>query len=199
MITLEKLPYEFSTLEPYIDAETVELHYSKHHQWYATKLNDLINGTEFENLDLETIIKKTGKWSIFNNAAQVRNHTIYWNNLQAAKENNNPNGSLWEAINKQRGSFDAFKQEFINSALWNFGSWRTWLVKVPSGSLEIVNTSNANNPLTLTDIHGNNHKTLLGIDIREHSYYLKYQNRRAEYLNNIRNIINRNTVSERYS
>ena len=191
MINLEKLNFEFNWLEPYIDAKTVETHYTKHHQWYANKLNGFIKWTEFENMELEDIIMKS-TWWIFNNAAQVWNHTFYWNwlNINSSKM---PEWSIAEAINTKRWNFEKFKTEFTNSAVWNFGSGRTRLVKNANGELEIVNTSNAATPMTdwLT--------ALLTVDVREHAYYLKYQNRRPEYLENFFNIVNWTKVEALYT
>lgn len=190
MINLPKLNYEMNALEPYIDAKTVETHYTKHHQWYVNKLNGLIEGTEFENMLLEDIIMKSSGW-IFNNAAQVWNHTFYWNWLV-------PKWSIigWEiakAIDQKRWSFENFKNEFSNSAVWNFGSGWTWLVKNKNWELEILNTSNAATPLTDWLV------ALLTVDIWEHAYYLKYQNRRPEYLENRWNLVNWNKVEELYT
>jgi len=191
MINLEKLNFEFNWLEPYIDAKTVETHYTKHHQWYVNKVNLLIEWTEFENMELEDVIMKSSG-EIFNNTAQVWNHTFYWNwlDLNTSKF---PTWNISESINTKRWSFENFKTEFTNSAVWNFGSWRTWLVKNKNNELEIINTSNAATPMTdwLT--------ALLTVDVREHAYYLKYQNRRPEYLENWFNLINWDRVEELFN
>ncbi len=191
MITLTKLPYEFNALEPFIDTKTVETHHTKHHQWYVNKLNWLIAWTEFKNMELEDIIMKA-KWWIFNNAAQVWNHTFYWNGLTSSEKWIENSAEISKAINNKRGSFENFKIEFINSAIWNFGSGWTWLVKDINEELKIVNTSNAANPMTdgLTP--------LLTVDVWEHAYYLKYQNRRPEYLENRWNLVNWEKVEELY-
>ncbi len=191
MINLEKLNFEFNWLEPYIDEKTVETHYTKHHQWYANKLNGFIEWTEFENMELEDIIMKS-TWWIFNNAAQVWNHTFYWNwlDINSSKQ---PEWNISDAINTKRWSFEKFKIEFTNSAVWNFGSGRTRLVKNSNNELEIVNTSNAATPMTDWLV------ALLTVDVREHAYYLKYQNRRPEYLENWFNIINWTKVEELYT
>ena len=192
MFTLPQLPYKTNALEPVINTETVEIHYGKHHQGYVNKLNELIVGSAFENRNLEEIIK-TADWAIFNNAAQVRNHTFYRHGLQAPQENNEPRGALYDAIVAKRTSFETFKEAMSASAIGNFGSGRTWLVKNTDGSLEIMNTSNAWCPLT-TD------KTpLVTIDVREHAYYLKYQNRRPEYIENIWKCINWDKALELYN
>jgi len=192
MHILPALPYTTDALQPVIDQATVEIHYGKHHQTYVNKLNELIAGTEFENKDLETIIKTAPKWPIFNNAAQIWNHTFYWENLQATTENNAPIGTLAAAIIAQRGDIETFQTTFTNSAIGNFGSGWTRLVQTPEGKLEIVNTSNAETPIT-TD-----KKPIITVDVREHAYYLDYQNRRAEYLAQIRSIINRSKAEDRF-
>ena len=189
MIILAALPYATNALEPIVDTQTIELHYGKHHQWYVNKLNELIAGTPFEIKSLEDIIK-TAEWPIFNNAAQIRNHTFYRNGLTEARENREPIWALYDAIVAKRNTFQWFQDAMIASAVGNFGSGRTWLVKNTDGSLEIMNTSNAGCPLT-TD-----KKALLTIDVREHAYYLKYQNRRIEYVTNIWQCINRDKVHE---
>lgn len=192
MFTLPQLPYETNALEPVINTETVEIHYGKHHQGYVNKLNELVIETPFENRKLEEIIK-TADWAIFNNAAQIRNHTFYRHGLQTPKESNEPRGELYDAIVAKRTSFETFKEAMSASAIGNFGSGRTWLVKNTDGTLEIMNTSNAWCPLT-TD------KTpLVTIDVREHAYYLKYQNRRPEYIENIWKCINWNKALELYN
>jgi Fe-Mn family superoxide dismutase len=180
--TLPPLPYALDALAPHISKETLEFHYGKHHQTYVTNLNNLIPGTEFENLSLEDTVKKsTG--GIFNNAAQVWNHTFYWNGLKP-NGGGEPTGKLADAIKAKWGSFDAFKEAFTKSAVGNFGSGWTWLVKKPDGSLDIVNTSNAATPLTTAD------KPLLTVDIWEHAYYIDYRNARPKYLENFWTIIN---------
>jgi len=192
MITLPVLPYDFNTLEPVIDAKTVEIHYTKHHQGYVNKLNELIADTGFKDRALEEIIK-AADWAIFNNAAQVRNHTFYRHGLQAPRENNEPRWSLYDAIIAQRWSFQTFIETMTASAVGNFWSGRTWLVKNPDGVLEIINTSNAWCPLT------SDKQPLVTIDVWEHAYYLNYQNRRIEYVTNIWKCINRDKAFELYS
>jgi Fe-Mn family superoxide dismutase len=172
--TLPPLPYAIDALAPHISQETLEYHYGKHHQTYVTNLNNLIKGTEFENLSLEEIIKKSSG-GVFNNSAQVWNHTFYWSSLTPAGKGA-PDGALAEAINAKWGSFDKFKEEFTKSAVGNFGSSWTWLVKKADGSLDIVNTSNAATPLT-TDA-----KALITCDLWEHAYYIDYRNVRPKYL-----------------
>jgi len=169
-------------LAPHISKETLEFHYGKHHQTYVTNLNNLIKGGEFENTTLEDIVKKSSG-GIFNNAAQVWNHSFYWNGLKPSG-GGAPGGALAEAINKKWGSFDDFKKAFQASAVGNFGSGWTWLVKKPDGSVDIVNTSNAATPLTGAD------KPLLTCDVWEHAYYIDYRNARAKYLDAFWSLVN---------
>ena len=179
---LPALPYAKNALEPHISTETLEYHYGKHHQTYVTNLNNLIKGSNFENAKLEDIIKQsTG--GIFNNAAQVWNHTFYWNSL-SPNGGGQPSGKLADAINAKWGSLDAFKEAFNKSAAGNFGSGWTWLVMKPDGSLDIVNTSNAATPLTTAD------KPLLTCDVWEHAYYIDYRNARPKYLENFWPLVN---------
>jgi superoxide dismutase, Fe-Mn family len=182
-IELPPLPYEKNALEPNISAETLEFHYGKHHQAYVTNLNNLIKGTEFESAALEDIIKKSSG-GVFNNAAQIWNHTFYWHSMRSPKEGNAPSGKLGDAIDKAFGSFDKFKEEFTKSAVGNFGSGWTWLVQRPDGSLGIVNTSNAATPITGSD------KPLFTIDVWEHAYYIDYRNARPKYVESFWNLVN---------
>lgn len=192
MFTLPKLPYKANALEPVIDAQTVEIHYSKHHQGYVNKLNELVAGTPFEGKTLEEIIM-TADGPIFNNAAQVWNHTFYWNGLKSPEENNEPRGYLYDAIIAKRWTFLEFQDTMTASAVGNFGSGWTRLVKNTDGSLEIMNTSNAWCPLTTEK------QPLITIDVREHAYYLNYQNRRPEYVTNIWKCINRDKALELFN
>ena len=180
--TLPPLPYALDALAPHISKETLEFHYGKHHQTYVTNLNNLIKGTEFESATLEEIVKKSSA-GIFNNAAQVWNHSFYWNGLKP-NGGGMPTGALAEAINKKWTSFEEFKKAFQASALGNFGSGWTWLVKKADGSLDIANTSNAATPLTGSD------RPLLTCDVWEHAYYIDYRNARAKYLENFWNLAN---------
>ena len=184
---LPDLPYPKNALEPTISQETLEFHHDKHHQTYVTNLNNLIPGTEFENASLEEIVKGSSG-GIFNNAAQVWNHTFYWNCLTPSGEST-PSGELGAAIDKAFGSFDAFKKAFSTSAATNFGSGWTWLVKNSDGSVEIVNTSNAGNPMT------DGKTPLLTIDVWEHAYYIDYRNARPKYLEEIWKLVNWNFVA----
>lgn len=172
--TLPPLPYAIDALAPHISKETLEFHYGKHHQTYVTNLNNLVKGTEFEAMGLEDIVRKSSG-GMFNNAAQIWNHTFYWNSL-SPQGGGQPTGALADAINAKWGSFDAFKDAFTKSAIGNFGSSWTWLVKKADGSLDIVNTSNAATPITGTDT------PLLTCDLWEHAYYIDYRNRRPDYL-----------------
>lgn len=172
--TLPALPYAKTALAPHISEETLEFHYGKHHQTYVTNLNNLIKGTEFENSSLEDIIKKsTG--GIYNNSAQVWNHTFFWNSMKP-NGGGAPTGALAAAIDKKWGSFEEFKKAFQASAVGNFGSGWTWLVKKADGSVDIVNTGAAGTPLTTGD------KALLTIDVWEHAYYIDYRNARAKFV-----------------
>jgi superoxide dismutase, Fe-Mn family len=180
--TLPALPYAMDALVPHISKETLEFHYGKHHQTYATNLNNLIKGTEFENASLEDIIKKSSG-GVFNNSAQIWNHTFYWNSL-APNAGGEPTGELAAAISAKWGNFAAFKEAFNKMATGNFGSSWTWLVKKADGSLDIVNTSNAATPLTTTD------KPLMTCDLWEHAYYIDYRNSRPNYLNGYWSLVN---------
>jgi len=179
---LPALPYPLDGLQPHISKETLEFHYGKHHQTYVTNLNNLIKGTEFESASLEEIVKKSSG-GVFNNAAQIWNHTFYWNSL-SPKGGGAPSGALAAAIDKKWGSFDAFKEAFTKSAVGNFGSSWTWLVKKADGSLDIVNTSNAATPVTTADT------PLITCDLWEHAYYIDYRNRRPDYLGAFWTLVN---------
>lgn len=187
---LPVLPYATDALEPVISKQTIELHYGKHLQTYITNLNNLVPGTKFENADLETIVKESDG-AIFNNAGQTLNHNIYFLSF-SPNGGGEPKGKLAEAINAEWGSFENFKKEFNAAAVSVFGSGWAWLAKDASGKLQITKEQNAGNPLTkgLTP--------LLGIDVWEHAYYLDYQNRRADHLNEIWKIINWDAVEARY-
>ncbi|GHT96779.1 superoxide dismutase [Betaproteobacteria bacterium] len=172
---LPALPYAQDALQPHISKETIEYHYGKHHNTYVTNLNNLIKDTEYATLSLEEIIKKAPAGGIYNNAAQVWNHTFFWNGIKPSG-GGTPTGALADAINKKWGSFDEFKKAFQTSAAGNFGSGWTWLVKKADGSVDIVNTGAAGNPLTTGD------KPLLTVDVWEHAYYIDYRNQRPKYL-----------------
>ncbi len=181
-IELPALPYDRTALEPHISGETIDFHYGKHHQAYVTNLNNLIKGTDFEALDLEAIVRKA-QGGMFNNAAQVWNHTFYWNCLKPSG-GGEPSGKLAEAITKSFGSFAAFKEQFTQTALTTFGSGWAWLVQRPDGSLALVSTPNAATPLTGND------KALLTCDVWEHAYYVDYRNARPKYVEAFWNLVN---------
>lgn len=179
---LPALPYARDALAPHISAETIDFHFGKHHQTYLTNLNNLVAGTEFESMSLEDVIRASSG-GLFNNAAQVWNHTFYWNSLSPAG-GGEPAGRLAEAIVKSFGSFAAFKEEFTKVAIGTFGSGWAWLVERPDGSLGIVSTSNAATPLTGPD------RPLLTCDVWEHAYYVDYRNARAKYVEAFWNLVN---------
>jgi Fe-Mn family superoxide dismutase len=186
-IELPALPYARDALAPHISAETIDFHYGKHHQTYVTNLNNQIAGTDFEAKDLEAIIRSsTG--GMFNNAAQVWNHTFYWNCL-APNGGGEPTGKLAEAINAAFGSFAEFKDKFTQTALTTFGSGWAWLVQRPDGSVALVSTSNAATPLTGDD------RALLTCDVWEHAYYVDYRNARPKYVEAFWNLVNWDFVS----
>jgi len=187
---LPKLPYAYNALQPVISKQTLEFHHDKHHAAYVNNLNKLIVGTEFENADLLTIISKADG-GIFNNAAQVWNHTFYFDQFGKDKIEK-LSGQLLVAINSSFGSFDEFKERFSTAAKTLFGAGWTWLVKKPNGSLDIIQTSNAANPLTEGLI------PILTCDVWEHAYYLDYQNKRPDYVENFWSIIDWEIVSGRY-
>ncbi len=181
-IELPALPYARDALSPHISAETIDYHYGKHHQTYVTNLNNQIKGTEFENLSLEDIIRKA-QGGMFNNAAQIWNHTFYWNCL-SPKGGGEPTGKLADAIKKSFASFQQFKDQFSQIAIGTFGSGWGWLVQRADGSLGLISTSNAATPLTGTD------RALLTCDVWEHAYYIDYRNARAKYVESFWNLIN---------
>lgn len=179
---LPQLPYGLDKLQPYISKETLEYHYGKHHQTYVTNLNNLVKETEFESMTLEEIIKKSSG-GIFNNSAQVWNHTFYWNCL-SPHGGGEPQGELLDAIHKQWGSFEEFKKAFTQTCVTTFGSGWGWLVKTPKGDLELVSTSNAATPLT------SENKAILTCDVWEHAYYIDYRNSRPNYMEAFWKLVN---------
>ncbi|WP_280545875.1 MULTISPECIES: Fe-Mn family superoxide dismutase [unclassified Halomonas] len=188
---LPALPYEKNALEPHISAETLEYHYGKHHQTYVNKLNELTDGTDDANKSLEEIIQSSSG-GLFNQAAQVWNHTFYWHCL-SPNGGGEPSGALAEAINAKFGSFDKFKETFNAQAAGNFGSGWTWLIKTDDGGVDIVNTSNADTPVA----HGQT--PLLTIDVWEHAYYIDYRNARPKYLENVWSVLNWDFVAQNFS
>lgn len=181
-ITLPDLPYSMEALQPHISKETLEYHYGKHHNAYVVNLNKLIEGTEFQNMSLEDIIKKSSG-GIFNNAAQIWNHTFYWNSM-SPDGGGEPTGALADAINTCFGSVAKFKEEFTQAALTQFGSGWAWLVKKADGSLAIEKTANADTPLT------KGVTALLTCDVWEHAYYIDYRNARPKYVEAFWNLVN---------
>jgi Fe-Mn family superoxide dismutase len=172
--TLPALPYAIDALQPHMSKETLEFHHGKHHQTYVTNLNNLVKGTEFEQASLVDIVKRSSG-PVFNNAAQIWNHTFFWNCLTPTTSGH-PSGALAAAIDAKWGSLAAFQEAFTKSALGNFGSGWTWLVKKADGSVDIVNTSNAATPLSGADV------PLLTCDVWEHAYYIDHRNRRPDFL-----------------
>jgi Fe-Mn family superoxide dismutase len=179
---LPALPYEKNALEPHISAETLEYHYGKHHATYVTKLNGLVEGTDMASKSLEEIVKSS-EGGVFNNAAQIWNHTFYWNCL-SPNGGGEPTGALADAIKAKWGSFADFKAALNDKAVNNFGSSWTWLVKTANG-LDIVNTSNAGTPLTDSSV-----TPLLTVDLWEHAYYIDYRNARPKYLEGFWSLVN---------
>ncbi len=189
---LPKLPYSHDALAPHISKETLEYHHDKHHAAYVNNLNGLIPGTEFENMSLEEIVKNAPGGGIFNNAAQVWNHTFYFAGMKAGG-GGDPTGPIAAAIEAALGSCANFKDGFTRSAATNFGSGWTWLVRSAGGDLEIVNTTNAGNPLT------ERHVPLLCIDVWEHAYYVDTRNARPKYIENWWNLVNWDFVGANFS
>ena len=188
---LPALPYEKNALEPHISSETLDFHYGKHHNTYVQKLNGLVEGTDLEGKSLKDIIK-TSSGGVFNNAAQIWNHTFYWNSL-SPNGGGEPTGAVADAINAAFGSFEDFKAKFNDMAVNNFGSSWTWLVKKADGSLDIVNTSNAGTPITegLTP--------LITVDLWEHAYYIDYRNVRPDYLKGFWALVNWDFANENFA
>lgn len=188
---LPKLPYALDALAPYISQETLEYHYGKHHLAYVNKLNALIPGTEFEKMSLEDIIKKSSG-GIFNQAAQVWNHTFYWHSL-SPKGGGEPTGKIADAIKNAFGSFEKFKEKFSEIAAGQFGSGWAWLSKNKDGKLEVHSTSNAGTPMT------EGKKALLTCDVWEHAYYIDTRNDRMKYINNFWQLANWDFVNQNFA
>lgn len=186
--TLPELPYAKNSLEPHISAETLEYHYGKHHQTYVNNLNKLIEKTEFAEMSLEEIIQQSSG-GLFNNAAQVWNHTFYWHCL-SPNGGGEPEGKLADQINHSFGSFEAFKEKFTQTAVTTFGSGWAWLVRNDQGALKMISTSNAGTPMT------EGFKALLTCDVWEHAYYIDYRNARPEYLDAFWNLVNWQFVAD---
>ena len=195
--TLPALPYAHDALEPHIDALTMQIHHGKHHQAYVDNLNKAIAGTPNENKSLEELVKSAGAISpaVRNNGGGHWNHSFFWE-LLAPNAGGQPSGALADAINDVFGSFDSFKEKFNTAGATRFGSGWAWLI-INNGTLQITSTPNQDNPLMdVAEVKGT---PILGIDVWEHAYYLKYQNRRPEYLTNIWNVINWNKVAENFA
>lgn len=190
-IELPPLPYELNALEPHISKETLEFHYGKHHQTYVTNLNNLIKGTDNEDKSLEDIILSSAG-GLFNNAAQIWNHTFYWNCL-SPNGGGEPSGPLAEAINAKFGSFAAFKEEFSKTSITTFGSGWGWLVKNSDGSIELVSSSNAGCPLT------EGQTPILTCDVWEHAYYIDYRNARPKYVEAFWNLVNWDFAAQNFA
>jgi Fe-Mn family superoxide dismutase len=189
--TLPELPFDKNALEPHISAETLEFHHGKHHNTYVVNLNNLIEGTEYADMSLEDIVKKAPAGGLFNNAAQVWNHTFYWNCL-SPNGGGEPSGALADAINSSFGSFDKFKGAFTAKSVTTFGSGWGWLVKNGDGSIALESTSNAGNPMT------NGQTPLMTCDVWEHAYYVDYRNARPKYLEAYWNLVNWDFISSNF-
>ncbi|MCF8242763.1 MAG: superoxide dismutase [Melioribacteraceae bacterium] len=194
---LPALPYAFDALEPHIDARTMEIHHGKHHAGYVSKLNAAVEGTDLEGKSLEDLMKDVSKYStaVRNNGGGHYNHSLFWS-VMGPNKGGEPTGELAEAINSTFGSFEKFKEEFSNAAATRFGSGWAWLI-VQDGNLAVTSTPNQDNPLM--DLVDKNGTPILGIDVWEHAYYLKYQNKRPDYISAFWNVINWDEVAKRYS
>ena len=193
---LPKLPYAYDALEPYIDKMTMEIHYTKHHNAYITNLNNAISGSELENKSYEELFKEISKFpvAVRNNGGGGYNHTLFWN-IMRKNGGGKPTGKLAEAINAAFGNFEEFKGKFTNAAATRFGSGWAWLI-VQNGKLIVTSTPNQDNPLM--DVADQKGTPILGLDVWEHAYYLKYQNRRPEYIENWWNVVNWDEVAARF-
>jgi len=206
--TLPDLPYDFNALEPYIDEQTMRIHHDKHHGTYVSKLNNAVEGTEYENLPVEELMQKVAKLpenirtAVRNNGGGHCNHSLFWE-IMGPNAGGEPKGEIGEAIKGTFGSFDEFKKQFSAAAAGRFGSGWAWLVVNPSdGTLQIMSTPNQDNPLMVgivPEAQGGPLNPILGLDVWEHAYYLKYQNRRPEYIENFFNVINWDKVGELYA
>lgn len=194
---LPKLPYAYDALEPHIDAKTMEIHHTKHHNGYTTKLNDAIEGTDAAGKSIEDILKNIDKYSgaVRNNGGGFYNHRLFWE-VMSPNGGGEPKGDLAEAIKRDFGSFNEFKTQFSNAAATRFGSGWAWLCKHDDGKLEVCSTPNQDNPL-MPGVGCNGHP-ILGLDVWEHAYYLNYQNRRPDYIEAFWNVVNWEKVNELY-
>lgn len=194
---LPKLDYDYKALEPHIDARTMEIHHTKHHNAYVTNLNNAIEGTDAEKLNLEQIMANVSKYgpAVRNNGGGHYNHTLFWQ-IMSPQGGGNPSGDLANAINNSFGSFDKFKEEFNKAAATRFGSGWAWLI-VHDGGLMVTSSPNQDNPLMdLAEVKGT---PILGLDVWEHAYYLNYQNRRPDYIGAFWNVINWKAVAEKFA
>jgi Fe-Mn family superoxide dismutase len=194
---LDPLPYPSDSLEPHIDKQTMEIHHDKHHNAYVTNLNNAISGTDLENKSIEELLTNVSQApvAVRNNGGGHYNHTLFWNTI-SGNGGGQPTGELAEAINRKFGSFDAFKEEFTKAATTRFGSGWAWLVVTPGGELAVTSTPNQDNPLMdVADVKG---FPVVGLDVWEHAYYLKYQNRRPDYIAAYFNVVDWNAAEKRY-
>lgn len=195
--TLPELPYAYDALEPHIDAKTMEIHHAKHHQTYINNINAGIEGTEWEDLSVEELVSKANqvpedlKNNVINNGGGHANHSLFWT-VMSPSGGGNPEGEIAQAIDKELGGFEAFKEAFTQAALTRFGSGWAWLSVAPDQTIIVENSANQDSPL----MHGNT--PILGLDVWEHAYYLKYQNRRPEYIAAFFNVVNWKEVNRRY-
>lgn len=194
---LPKLPYDYDALAPHIDAKTMEIHHTKHHNGYTTKLNDAIQGTDAAGKSIEDILKNIDKYSgaVRNNGGGFYNHSLFWE-VMSPNGGGEPSGDLADAINRDFGSFNEFKTQFSNAAATRFGSGWAWLCKHDDGKLEVCSTPNQDNPL-MPGVGCSGHP-ILGLDVWEHAYYLNYQNRRPDYIEAFWNVVNWDKVNELY-
>ena len=193
---LPKLPYSYDALEPHIDARTMEIHHSKHHQGYTNNLNNAIAGTDLEGKSIEEIVVAGfDKGAVRNNGGGFYNHDLFWQ-VMSPNGGGEPSGALADAINEACGSFDGFKDAFSKAAATRFGSGWAWLCVKEGGAVEVCSSANQDNPL-MPGI-GCGGTPILGLDVWEHAYYLNYQNRRPDYINAFFNVINWDEVSRRY-
>lgn len=195
---LPDLKYDYNALEPSIDAKTMEIHHTKHHGGYTTKLNNAVEGTDLEGKSIEEILSGVSNHStaVRNNGGGYYNHNLFWE-VMSPDGGGSPSGDLADAISKDFGSFDKFKEEFNNAAATRFGSGWAWLVKQDSGKLMVTSTPNQDNPLM--DIVAVDGTPILGLDVWEHAYYLNYQNRRPEYIDAFWNVVNWKEVESRFT
>ena len=193
---LPSLPYASDALEPHIDKQTMEIHHGKHHKAYTDKLNAAIEGSDMANKSIEDILKNVkGNTAVRNNGGGYYNHNLFWS-VMGPNAGGQPSGALAEAINKKFGSFDKFKEEFANAAATRFGSGWAWLIVKDNGEVAVTSTANQDNPLM--DVAEEKGTPILGLDVWEHAYYLKYQNKRPDYIGAFWNVVNWDAVSKRY-